>query len=87
METANRGAQIVLTHEFRYGPMAQMTVPRFKRHGFLRYRFGHQLNRQHPQRGTLMRHFLLPGPVSTLTFSVGMTPSMRGLIAPAGRSD
>jgi hypothetical protein len=33
-----------------------------------------------------MRHFLLPGPVSTLAFSVGMTPSMRGLIAPAGGS-
>jgi hypothetical protein len=31
-----------------------------------------------------MRHFLLPGAISTLALSVDTTPAMRVLITPAG---
>ena len=32
-----------------------------------------------------MRHFLLPGPVTTLSLRMGMTAAQAGLIAAAGR--
>jgi len=83
MESANRGAQKVLTHEFRECPMAQGAVPR-RRHGFRRCRFGRQLNRQGPGWGTVMRHFLLPSPVTALPFGVGVTTAQAVLIATAG---
>ena len=65
--------------------MAQVAVPGQRRRGFLHCRFGRQLNRQGRWRGTLMRHFLLSGPVSTLAFGMGATAAMRVLITTAGR--
>jgi len=62
--------------------MAVVTLPG-RRQGFRRCRFDRQLNRQERWWGTLMRHFLLPSPVLTLTFGVGMAASMRVLIATA----
>lgn len=64
--------------------MAQVAVPGRRRRGFLHCRFGRQLNRQGRWWGTLMRHFLLSGPVSTLAFGMGATAAMRVLIATAG---
>ena len=65
--------------------MAKGAVPGW-RHWFHRCRFGHQLSRQGRRRGTLMRHFLLPSPVLTLTFGVGTAAAMRVLIATASGS-
>ena len=64
--------------------MAQVAVPGRRQRGFLRCRFGHQLNRQGRWWGTVMRHFLLSGPVSTLAFGMGATAAMRALIATTG---
>ena len=80
MGSANRGAQKVLSHEFRQGPMAKGTVPG-RRHGFRRCRFGRQLNRQGRWWGTVMRHFLLPSPVLALALGVGTAAAIRVLIA------
>jgi hypothetical protein len=66
--------------------MAQVAVPGRRQRVFLYCRFGQQLNRQGRWWGTLMRHFLLSGPVSTLTFSVGAATAMCVLIATTGRS-
>ena len=66
--------------------MAQGAVPR-RRHGFRRCRFGRQLNRQGPGWGTVMRHFLLPSPVTALPFGVGVTTAQAVLIATAGGSN
>jgi len=63
--------------------VAQVAVPG-RRRGFLHCRFGRQLNRQGRWWGTLMRHFLLSGPVSTLAFGMGATAPMRVLVAIAG---
>ena len=84
MGSANPTAQKVLTHEFREHPMAEVAVPGWRQRVFLGYRFGRQLNRQGRWWGTLMRHFLLSGPVSTLTFSVGAATAMGVLIATTG---
>jgi len=86
MGSANPTTQKVLTHEFREHPMAQVAVPGRRRRGFLHCRFGYQLNRQGRGWGTLMRHFVLSGPVSTLAFGMGATAAMRVLIAIAGSS-
>ena len=64
--------------------MARVAVPGWRRRGFLYCRFGRQLNRQERWWGTLMRHFLLSGPISTLAFGMGATAAMRVLIATAG---
>jgi hypothetical protein len=85
MGSANTTAQKVLTHEFRQHLMAEVAVPEQRCGGFLHYRFGCQWNRRQWWRGTLMRHFLLSGPVSTLAFGMGATATMRVLIALAGR--
>ena len=84
MESANPTAQKVLTHKFREHPMAEVAVPERRQRGFLHYRFDRQLNRQGRWWGTLMRHFLLPGTVSTLACGMGAAASMRVLIATAG---
>lgn len=63
--------------------MAEVAMPVRRRRGFLHYRFDRQLNRQGRWWGTLMRHFLLPGTVSTLAFCMGATAAMRALIATA----
>ncbi len=60
--------------------MAEVTLPG-RRHGFRRCRFGRQLNRHGRWWGTVMRHFLLPSPVLTLTFGVRTAAAMRVLIA------
>ncbi len=65
--------------------MAEVALPG-RRHRFRRCRFGRQLNRQGRWWGTLMRHFVLPGPVLTLAFGVGMAATMRVLIATASGS-
>ena len=85
MGSANTTAQKVLTHEFRQHLVAEVTVPEQRCYGCLHYRFGCQWNRRERWRGTLMRHFLLSGPVSTLAFGMGATTAMRVLIAMAGR--
>lgn len=85
MGSANPTTQKVLSHEFRQWPMAKGTVPG-RRHGFRRCRFGRQLNRQGRWGGTVMRHFLLPSPVLTLTFGVGTAAAMGVLIATASGS-
>ncbi len=59
-------------------------MPGRRRRGFRYCRFGCQLNRQGRWWGTLMRHFLLSGPVSMLAFGMGATAPMRVLIATAG---
>ena len=64
--------------------MAEMTMPRPCGVGFLRCRCGRQLNRRRCRRGTPMRHFLLPGAISTLALGVDTTAAMRVLITPAG---
>ena len=64
--------------------MAQVAVPGRRRRVFLCCRFGRQLNRQGRWWGTVMRHFLLSGTVSTLAFGMGATAAMRVLIATAG---
>ena len=84
MGSANPTTQKVLTHELREPLVAQVAVPGRRRRGFLHCRFGCQLNRQGRWWGTLMRHFLLSSPVSTLAFGMGATASMRVLIATAG---
>ena len=81
MGSANPTAQKVLTHKFREPLAAEVAVPGRRRRGFLHYRFGRQLNRQGRWWGTLMRHFLLSDPVSTLAFGMGATAAMRVLIA------
>jgi hypothetical protein len=85
MGSANTTAQKVLTHELREHLVAEVAVPEQRCCGFLYYRFGCQWNRQGRWWGTLMRHFLLSGPVSTLAFGMGATAVMRVLIAIAGR--
>ena len=84
MGASNPTAQKVLTHKFREHLAAEVAVPGRRQRGFLHYRFGRQLNRQGRWWGTLMRHFLLSGPVSTLAFGMGAAASMRVLIATAG---
>lgn len=84
MGSANPAAQKVLTHELREPLVAQVAVPGRRQRGFLRCRFGCQLNTRGRWWGTLMRHFVLSGPVSTLAFGMGATAPMRVLIATAG---
>lgn len=84
MGSANPTAQKVLTHKFREPLVAEVAVPGRRQRGFRHCRFGRQLNRQGRWWGTLMRHFLLSGPVSTLAFGMGATAPMRVLIATAG---
>ena len=84
MGSANPTTQKVLTHKFREPLATEVAVPGRRRRGFLHCRFGRQLNRQGRWRGTLMRHFLLSGAVSTLAFGMGATATTRVLIATAG---
>ncbi len=84
MGSSNPTAQKVLTHKLREHLVAQVAVPGRRKRGFLHCRFGRQLNRQGWWWGTLMRHFLLSGPVSTLAFGMGATAPMRVLVAIAG---
>lgn len=81
MGASNPTAQKVLTHKFREPVVAEVAVPGQWRREFRYCRFGRQLNRQGRWWGTLMRHFLLSGSVSTLAFGMGATAAMRALIA------
>lgn len=77
--TANPTLQKVLAHPVRQGTMTTTAVPW---QGCDRQRrFKGELIRDDPGWGTLMRHFLLPGPVTTLAFGVGVTAAPALLIA------
>jgi hypothetical protein len=82
--STNRRAQEVLAYPVWQGTMATAAVPghRIHRHR----RFEHQLSRQGPRWGTLMRHFLRSGPVTALPLGMRVTATQAGLIAAAGRT-
>ena len=71
--------QEVLADEVSQGALAAAAVPQggHNRH----HRVSRELNRQGREWGTLMRHYLLFGPVATLAFGVGMTTAPAGLVA------
>jgi len=77
--TANPTSQEVLTDPIREGSVATAAVPG---QGMgRRRRFGRQWSSGGRGWGTLMRHFLLSGPVAALSLGVGGAPGQTGLIA------
>ena len=79
---ANPTTQEVLTHECRQSAVATTAGPRDWRNRHRRVR--RELNRQGRWWGTLMRHYLLFGPVATLAFGVSATTAKAALVATAG---
>src|ERR1035437_11122058 len=77
--SANPTAQEVLAYPVRQGAMATTAMPRRRRHrsrstpGGVHRRFRLEWDRQGSGWGTLMRHFLLFGPIPALAFGVSMT--------------
>ena len=68
---ANPTVQKVLAHPVRQGTTATTAVPRGGCDR--RRRFRTELIRCDRGWGTLMRHYLLPGPLAALAFGVGVT--------------
>jgi len=77
--------QKALAHGLGQSALATAAVPRGR--CFRHRRVGRELNRQARGRGTLMRHFLLFGPVAALAFGVGMPTAPAGLIPATGGTD
>lgn len=83
--SANPTAQEIQADPVRQGAMATTALPRHRIHR--RDRFRSQWNSGELGWGTLMRHFLVSGPIPALTFGVRVTSPTTRLIAATGGLD